>query len=273
MQISKSTGKGKSMMSKYSNVTVENHIAVLEIDHAPANALSSHVIQELRDEVKKLGEQDDVHAIIITGKGRFFVAGADIKEFIPAMGSDENGLNMAKAGQALCDEIEALRKPVIAAVNGPALGGGLEIALGCHVRLASEKAILGLPELNLGLIPAFGGTQRLARLTNEAVALDLILSGRHISAAEAKDLHIVQYVVPGEELLDKAKEVAASYVSTHSNTSISRAMKAVQEGLATTLEEGLKVEREMFAELFLTEDAKEGVTAFSEKRAAEFKHK
>ena len=109
-------------MSEFSNVTVENHIAVLEIDHAPANALSSHVIQELRDQVKQLNEQEDVHAIIITGKGRFFVAGADIKEFIPAMGNDENGLNMAKAGQALCDEIEALRKPVIAAVNGPALG-------------------------------------------------------------------------------------------------------------------------------------------------------
>src|SRR5699024_4121398 len=172
------------------NLTYEGKIAVLEIDIPPANTLSSASIKELRAAVKELESNDEVHGVVITGAGRFFVAGADIKEFVPALGNYDQGLEMAQAGQALCDEIEAMKKPVVAAINGAALGGGLELAMGCHYRIAASDAILGLPELKLGLIPAFGGTQRLSRLTDMGTAIDIILTGKQLKGDEAKELGI-----------------------------------------------------------------------------------
>ncbi|MCY9269798.1 enoyl-CoA hydratase-related protein, partial [Bacillus licheniformis] len=137
-------------------------------------------------------------------EGRFFVAGADIKEFVSKLGDQKQGLALAQGGQALCDEIEASKKPVIAAINGPALGGGLELAMSCHFRIVSDDATVGLPELKLGLIPAFGGTQRLRNITDTATALDLILTGRTLSAQEAVELKIAQMAVKGEELMKTA---------------------------------------------------------------------
>lgn len=248
-------------------------IATITIDAPPANALSSGCIQELRDVVKQLNDDDQTQAIIITGKGRFFAAGADIKEFVPALGDNQQGLALSKAGQALCNEVENCHKPVIAAINGPALGGGFELALGCHFRIASDKAFVGLPELHLGLIPSFGGTQRLSRLTNPATALDIILTGRQIKSEEALKLGIIQQAVAAEDLITAAVDLAHAYVDNNSVQTVQRLIECVIKGGKEPIEDGLQRESEKFAELFLTEDAKEGVEAFVAKREPQFKHR
>ncbi|MBM7107700.1 enoyl-CoA hydratase-related protein [Brevibacillus laterosporus] len=158
------------MENTFTAISKSNFVTIVEVDNPPANTLSSASIAELRSVFHTLATDETTRAIILTGLGRFFIAGADIKEFVAVLGNEAEALAMATAGQALCDEIEAMNKPVIAAINGPALGGGLEVALGCHYRIAADDAILGLPELKLGLLPAFGGTQRLSRLTNPAIA-------------------------------------------------------------------------------------------------------
>lgn len=260
------------MTNHFSKTTIENNIAIVEIDHAPANALSSACIAELRTVFKNLSENDAVYAIILTGAGRFFIAGADIKEFTDALGSQEKGLEMAHQGQKICDEIEAMTKPVIAAINGPCLGGGLEVALGCHYRISTPSAILGLPELQLGLIPTFGGTQRLSRLTDVATALELTLTSKQLNGEEAKEKGIVNLVVADDLLLSTAKTIAQSFIEGKSMTSVTRAVECIVQGANETLEDGLKRERTRFSELFLTADAKEGVEAFIEKRKPVFKH-
>lgn len=261
------------MSQSFSTITKDGAIAIVAINHAPANALSSACIADLRATFKQLGADDTVHAIIVTGEGRFFVAGADIKEFVEAFGNEQAAHEMAKAGQALCDEIEALTKPVIAAINGPALGGGLELALGCHYRIASQKAILGLPELKLGLLPTFGGTQRLTHITSKAKAIELILTSKQLSPKEAQTLGIVQVVTPPEELMSTARATAQSFIENKSMTSISRTIECIMQGTDLSLREGLALESKRFAELFTTEDAQEGVQAFIEKREAKFNNR
>jgi len=260
------------MSYEFLNLTYEGNIAVVEIDIPPANTLSSGSIKELRAAVKDLENNDNVHGVVVTGAGRFFVAGADIKEFVPALGDYDKGLSMAEAGQALCDEIEAMKKPVVAAINGAALGGGLELAMGCHYRIAASDAILGLPELKLGLIPAFGGTQRLSRLTDMGTAIDIILTGKQLKGDEAKELGIVHQSVALDDLRDVALATAKALVDGKSMTSVSRALEAITGGYNDSIEKGLELERKLFAELFLTDDAKEGVTAFVDKRKPDFKH-
>lgn len=251
--------------------TYEGTLAIVEINAPPANTLSTNCIAELRTMMKTLADEKDIQGIIITGAGRFFVAGADIKEFLPALGSDARGSKMSEAGQALCNEIEAIKKPVIAAINGPALGGGMELAMACHFRIAAEDAVLGLPELNLGLIPSFGGTQRLSRLTNTATALDLILTGKQITSKEAENLDIIQVTVSAGALLPTALTIGKSFVDGKSMTSVKRAIECVVKGHSEPLADGLARENEQFGELFLTDDAKEGVQAFVEKRTPRFK--
>ncbi|KMY32617.1 enoyl-CoA hydratase [Lysinibacillus xylanilyticus] len=260
------------MIDTFANVSKEGTITIIHLDNPPANTLSSASIENLRLIFKELAEDKETNAIIITGSGRFFAAGADIKEFVAAFGQQEKALQMAEAGQALCDEIETMKKPVIAAINGPALGGGLELALGCHFRIASSTAILGLPELKLGLLPTFGGTQRLSRIMGQAKALQLILTSKQLSADEAQQLDIIQLVTEPEELLPTAKAVAQSFVDGKSMTSVSRTIECIIQGGKDHLQKGLELERTRFAELFLTEDAKEGVQAFIEKRQTNFKH-
>lgn len=259
-------------MNKYIKITYEKNLAILEIDNAPANVLSIEVLKNLSHALKELNNNKKVHAVILTGKGKFFVAGADIKEFIPNMGNKEAGKEMSQSGQAVCDEIEAMKKPVIAAINGLALGGGLEIALACHIRLISDTAEVGLPELKLGLLPSFGGTQRLTKIVGLSEAMDIILSSKQLTAKETKELKITKEIIPGDQLLNRAKELATTYVGTNSFESVTRVVEALVSGYNSDLSEGLKIENEKFAELFLTNDAKEGVEAFNEKRAANFKH-
>ncbi|WHP42747.1 enoyl-CoA hydratase-related protein [Lysinibacillus capsici] len=260
------------MVDTFANVSKEGAITIIHLDHPPANTLSSASIENLRLILKELAVDEQTNAIIITGSGRFFAAGADIKEFVSAFGQQEKALQMAETGQALCDEIEAMKKPVIAAINGPALGGGLELALGCHFRIASSNAIVGLPELKLGLLPTFGGTQRLSRITSQAKALELILTSKQLNADEALQLGIIQLVTESEELLPTAKAIAQSFVEGKSMTSVSRTIECIMQGGKDHLQNGLELERIRFAELFLTEDAKEGVQAFIEKRQPDFKH-
>lgn len=260
------------MTNKFLHTYIEGAIAIVEIDNAPANALSSACIADLRLEFKRLSDDESVSAIILTGAGRFFAAGADIKEFTDALGNQQKGLEMATAGQRICDEIEALNKPVIAAINGPCLGGGLELALSCHYRITTPTAVLGLPELELGLIPTFGGTQRLSRITDTATALELILTSKQLNGEEAKNLGIVQVVVPQDDLLSTAKTIAQSFIEGKSMTSVTRAVECIIQGANEPLSDGLERERNRFSELFLTADAKEGIEAFIEKRKPVFKH-
>ncbi|AJO18390.1 enoyl-CoA hydratase-related protein [Bacillus paralicheniformis] len=260
------------MNLKYATLKTEHSITTVTLNNPPANTLSSSCIAELRSLFRELARDEETKAIIVTGKGRFFVAGADIKEFVSKLGNQKLGLALAKGGQALCDEIEASNKPVIAAINGPALGGGLELAMSCHFRIVSDDATLGLPELKLGLIPAFGGTQRLRNITDTATALDLILTGRTLSAQEAVELKIAQMAVKGEELMKTAEGVASSFIEGKSMTSVRRAVECVVQGASESMEQALERERNRFAELFVTSDAKEGIHAFVEKRKPNFHH-
>ncbi|MFJ7365914.1 enoyl-CoA hydratase-related protein [Peribacillus frigoritolerans] len=260
------------MNYKYATIEKKNFITMVTLNNPPANTLSSSCIIELRSLLQELIRDDETRAIIITGAGRFFVAGADIKEFVSKLGEQEQGLALAEGGQALCDEIEALKKPIIAAINGPALGGGMELVMSCHFRIVSDQATLGLPELKLGLLPTFGGTQRLRKITGTATALDLILTSRTLSATEAVELGIAQLAVNEDELLKTAKAIAVSFIEGKSMTSVMRAVECIIQGSNESMEKGLERERKRFAELFLTVDAKEGIQAFIEKRNPDFKH-
>lgn len=230
------------------------------------NALNAATIQELGDILQQLEEDTNCRVIIITGAGeKSFVAGADIKEF-----SDYNSYqaeNLARKGQkSLFDRIENLQKPVIAAVNGFALGGGLELALACHIRYASENAKLGLPEVTLGLIPGYGGTQRLPKLVGKGWANELIFSAKMIPAQKAKEIGLVNEVFPLEELITKCYELAAQ-ISRNSPQGIAKAIQCVN---ASDTPEGFNMEMKSFGHLFDLEDKKEGVAAFLEKRKPTF---
>lgn len=254
-------------------LTVEQQVAYLTLNQPPANTLGRLTIQELSECVEAIARDETVQAVVLTGEGKFFCAGADIKEFRQAFGDVQKGEEMARLGQAICDKIEQLRKPVIAAINGPCLGGGLELAMSCHIRLAAQEAKLGLPELKLGLIPGFGGTQRLTRLTNKAVALELILTSRSVSGDEAETLGIVNRSLPLKQLLSEAKRLARHVAEEKSAITVAKAMEAVNQAEDVSLEDGLKQEAKLFGDLFVTHDAEEGVNAFIEKRTPIFTDK
>jgi enoyl-CoA hydratase len=234
------------------------------------NALNSATLTELEDVFAGFAKADtDVRAVILTGAGeKSFVAGADIAEL---RGLDViSGKDFAARGLRLYSEIEKLRVPVIAAVNGFALGGGCEMAMACHLRLASENAKFGQPEINLGIIPGYGGTQRLPRLVGRARSLDLMLTGRMITAQEALQWGLVNAVVPFAELLPTARKLAADLVSKP-RRAVAAILEAVEAGLQLGLDRGLQVEENLFAYTCGTEDKTEGTTAFLEKRKAEFR--
>lgn len=260
---------------EFTNVSlrIENRVGYVTIKHPPANALNAATFSGLSDCFDYIAAAEEIKAVVITGEGRFFIAGADIKEFDAAFGNAEKGKEIALVGQRLFDRMEQFPKPIIAAINGACLGGGFELALGCHMRIAAEQAQLGLPELKLGLIPGFAGTQRLARIIPKAKALELLLTSQFISGQEAERLGLVNYAVPAEDVLVKAKELAESIALEKSATSIAAALEAVTKGLELTLEAGQALEADLFGQMFCTEDAKEGVSAFLEKRKAEFKDK
>ena len=258
--------------TEFNNIdfTVENNIGYVTINCPPANTLSTTTIGGLADCFAHIESNSDVKAVILTGNGKMFVAGADIKEFTEAFNDSEKGKKLSQDAQVVMNKIESSTKPVIAAINGACLGGGLELAMSCHLRLASDQAKLGQPELNLGLIPGFGGTQRLARITNKAKALELILTGQFISGQEAEKIGLVNKSVPLESLMEEATKLAEAIINK-SSQSIEATLISVNEGMATTFEDGLNIEAEQWAQLFETEDMVEGVNAFMEKRKPVFK--
>tara|TARA_R110002072_G_scaffold254433_17_gene413377 strand:+ start:15520 stop:16302 length:783 start_codon:yes stop_codon:yes gene_type:complete len=250
-------------------VSQENGLAIITINRPKKlNALNKATIEELHNAFESLENSDSVKVIVITGSGeKAFVAGADISEF--AHFSVENGGRLAAKGQEmLFNFVENLSTPVIAAVNGFALGGGLELAMACHFRIASDNAKMGLPEVSLGVIPGYGGTQRLPQLVGKGKAMELIMTAGMISADEAKELGLVNYVTSLEELLPLAEKLA-SKIMRNSSVAISAAIKAVNANFEDGTD-GFEVEISEFGNCFGTEDFKEGTTAFLEKRRADF---
>jgi enoyl-CoA hydratase len=249
------------------NVQKEDRIAVVTINRPPANALSHATLKELDALLDDLERDGQVKAIVLTGEGRFFIAGADIKEFTQLLPTDAEA--MAKTGQQLFERLETFPKPVIAAINGACLGGGLELAMACHIRLAAPEAKLGLPELNLGIIPGFGGTQRLPRLVGRGKATQMILTSEMIDGEEALRIGLVEAVYPLEQLLDEAKKLAG-VIAQKSAVALRLALEAVHAGTVRGKAEGMQREAELFGEAFGSEDVKEGVAAFLEKRKPQF---
>ena len=232
------------------------------------NALNTATMTELRTVFTQVKDDREVRVVILTGAGeKSFVAGADISEL------QKNNAVEAKEythrGQAVIDAIENLGKPVIACINGFALGGGCEIAMACTMRLASENAKLGQPEVKLGIIPGYGGTQRLPRLVGKGVAMQLLLTGEMITAHEAHRIGLVNEVLPAGQLLARAEAIAHAILK-NAPLAIQYCLEAVNHGMEMTLKEGLFLEATMFAVSCATEDKKEGTAAFLEKRAANF---
>jgi enoyl-CoA hydratase len=233
------------------------------------NALNAQTVEEIYEAFEKARDDDSVKAVIVTGGGeKAFVAGADINEL--AQKTPITGKTTSERGQAVLSFIERFPKPVIAAINGFALGGGCELALACHIRVASDKAQIGLPEVTLGIIPGFGGTQRMARLLGKGKALELICTGDRIPAAEAERIGLVNKVVPAEQLMAVAEEMARKIMS-RGPLAIRAAIEAVMHGSEMPFEEGQFLEATLFGLLCASEDTKEGMNAFLEKRAAQFK--
>jgi enoyl-CoA hydratase/carnithine racemase len=256
-------------MGQFLNVAVDSKVATVTINNPPVNALSQDVLKELETTIDELKANKDVKVIIFTGVGPVFIAGADIKQFSQIQ-SEEDGKKAAGFGQRIFSKIERLEKPVIAAINGVCLGGGMELALACHIRIASDRARLGQPEINLGIIPGFGGTQRLSRLVGTGKALEWILTGDNIPPQDAKALGLVNHVVPEAEVLRQAQGLAKK-IAMKPAVGIAQILKTVYQGLdQTTLEEGLKIELEGFGACCKSPDMKEGVKAFVEKRQPQF---
>ncbi|HEY0160500.1 MAG TPA: enoyl-CoA hydratase-related protein [Thermoanaerobaculia bacterium] len=258
----------------FENIRTENKdgILTITIDRPKVlNALNAQTVDELRLAFKNAREDDAVRCVILTGAGdKAFVAGADIKEL--AQMTPITGKTIAEKGQRTFLAIERFPKPVIGAINGFALGGGCELALACHIRIASEKAQLGLPEVTLGIIPGYGGTQRMARLLGKGKALELILTGDRIGAEEAERIGLVNKVVPADQLMSTAEELARK-IASRGPLAVRAAVEAVMSGSEMPFAEGQFLEATLFGLLASTEDMKEGMNAFLEKRQAEFKGK
>jgi enoyl-CoA hydratase len=233
------------------------------------NALNRETVEELANAFAGLHDDAEVRVVILTGAGeKAFIAGADISEL--ARLDYETGKKYALRGQEVTKLIENSRKPVIAAINGYALGGGTEFALACHIRIASENAKMGQPEVKLGIIPGYGGTQRLARLVGKGKALELILSGRTIDAREAKEIGLVNRVVPLSELTSSCEALAKEIIA-NAPLAVGYSIETVNKGLDLSLDDGLRLEADIFGRACSTEDSAEGTQAFLEKRKADFR--
>ncbi|MCX6028048.1 MAG: enoyl-CoA hydratase-related protein [Chloroflexi bacterium] len=258
-------------MSEYTNVriAIEDRVAILTLDHPPVNAFNRATVADLDAAMDELIANDQVKAIVITGAGDFaFVAGADINE-IGAVKDGAEAMEFIQKGQSAFNKIENSPKPVIAAINAVALGGGLELAMACHIRIMADRARVGQPESNLGIIPGWGGTQRLARLVGSSKALEMILTGDMVNAQEAFRLGLANKVVPAGQVLAEAKGLAKK-IAAKSKLTNEATLHAVVGGLKVTLTEGLKLEADQFTQLIGSHDTTEGVAAFLGKRQPKF---
>jgi enoyl-CoA hydratase len=245
--------------------------AVLTLNNPPANALSPEVREEFLFHLKELSQDEAVWTLIITGVGdKFFAAGADIPGLLKL--DRESGLKRVQSARTFYSGIANFEKPVIAAINGICLGGGLELALACDLRIAAEQARLGVPEVNLGLIPGAGGTQRLPRAIGPGWGNYLLFTGEALPASKALEIGLIQMVVPREELKEAALHLAKK-INDKGPLAVRAAKKAAAAALNLPLEEGLNLENKAFADLCATEDKQEGITAFLEKRKPLFKNR
>ncbi|HEV7240282.1 MAG TPA: enoyl-CoA hydratase-related protein [Thermoanaerobaculia bacterium] len=253
------------------NVRTENkdNLLIITIDRPKVlNALNAQTVEEIGQAFAAARDDESVRCVILTGSGeKAFVAGADINEL--AQMTPITGKAVAEKGQRVFRSIERFPKPVIAAINGFALGGGCELALACHIRIASERAQLGLPEVTLGIIPGYGGTQRMARLLGKGKALELILTGDRVDAVEAERIGLVNKVVPADQLMNTAEAMGRT-IAKRGPLAVRAAIEAVMSGSEMPMEEGQFLEATLFALLASTEDMKEGMAAFLEKRVANF---
>ena len=248
--------------------TIEDAVGVITLNRPKAlNALNSALLAELISQLEAWDQDDAVRAIVLTGSERAFAAGADIKEMAP-----QSYMDMFKSNffAAAADRIAAVRKPIIAAVAGYALGGGCELAMLCDFIIAADTAKFGQPEINLGVMPGIGGTQRLTRFVGKSKAMEMCLTGRNMDAAEAERAGLVSRVVPAGDLLFEAM-TAARKIAAQSVPIVMMTKETVNRAYETTLTEGIRFERRVFHAMFATEDQKEGMAAFSEKRKPEFK--
>ncbi len=251
-------------------ITRDERIATITIDRQKKlNALNPEVIDELGEAFRSLENDDAIGAVILTGAGeKAFVAGADIG--VLAEMDSLSGVEVSRQGQEVFRAIESFPKPVIAAVGGYALGGGCELALACHLRIASDNARFGLPEVGLGIIPGYGGTIRLARIVGLGRALELTLTGEMIGAEKAEAMGLVNAVVPQAELMDRARTMAGT-IASKAPVALRMALESVYQALDSSTAEALRYESSLFGLLASTDDMKEGMAAFMEKRKADFK--
>jgi enoyl-CoA hydratase len=257
----------------YENVILEiqDALAFLKFNRPKAlNALNSATLDDLAAAASEIACNDAVKVVVVTGVGKAFVAGADIQEMQPM--SPVEAMNFSRKGHAAISALERMGKPVIAAVNGYALGGGLEVALACDVIYASEKARLGFPEVTLGILPGFGGTQRTARLVGLARAKELIFTGKVITSGEAYEMGLVNKVVPDDQLMEAVQELAGKILST-APVGVQLAKAAINRSVDLDIDSGLDFEADAFGICFGTEDQKEGMTAFLEKRTPTYRGK
>lgn len=258
-------------MLEFLSVTVEDYVAVVTLNHPPANAMSSQVISEVGELLDKMEKDESVRVILLHGEGRFFSAGADIKEFTSVEEATE-AMKLAQHGQVTFERVEKFSKPVIAAIHGAALGGGLELAMSCHMRFVSENAKLGLPELTLGLIPGFAGTQRLPRYVGKAKACEMMLTSNPISGVEAVECGLANSAFQEEKLLEETLKLAKQ-IALKSPATTRAVLELLQTTKSSHYYEGVQREAQLFGEVFTSEDGKEGVAAFLEKRKPSFSGK
>lgn len=262
--------------SQYVKLRMEEKVAVVTIDNPPANALNSATMSELNAVIDQIEADANIKAVVITGASAggpvsIFVAGADIKE-IAGISEPAQAKELVSRGQQVFDRLENLKKPVIAAINGIALGGGLELALACHIRIASDRAKMGLVEINLGIMPGFGGTQRLPRVVGWAKATEMMLTADQITAQEAYRIGLVNKVVPETDVTKQAIGLAKK-ISGFSAKAIEAILTSLEFGRNHNLAESLDKESDLFAGLTQTSDMREGVSAFIEKRRPNFQDK
>lgn len=253
------------------NYEVKDNVAVLTIQSPPANALSSALLNDLTEKLDEIETDNTVKAVVLNGEGKFFSAGADIKEFTSLQeASDFKAL--AERGQKLFDRIENFSIPVIAAIHGAALGGGLELAMACHIRIVTEDAKLGLPEVTLGIIPGFAGTQRLPHYVGTAKAYEMILTGKPISGKEANEAGLANQAVQEGAVFDTAFKLAGT-IAAKSKLTINAVMDLIPYAKTEQFSQGVTKEADTFSGIFGSEDAKEGIQAFIDKRKPNFQDK
>lgn len=249
-------------------VTKEDRLGIVTLANPPANTISQKVIHELEEAFDELAADDEVKAVLLCGEGRFFAAGADIKEFT-AVSHGQQFSDMSREGQRVFRKIEMMTKPVIAAIHGAALGGGLELALACHIRLAASDAKLGLPELQLGLIPGFAGTQRLPKLIGKPEAVEMMLTSEPLTGEEAKAAGLVNRTVAPDRFLEEAKAFTGK-ITSKSSVSTTYILELIHSSDMDPLERGQEKEAVRFGDASESRDASEGIKAFLEKRKPVF---